>query len=379
MAVALVAAAGVLVRSFRKMTSVDPGYRTDNILSVRLSLSDRYADRPRRFAFYDELLRRVRALPGVQSAAAVLMRPLSGTVGWDYPFVIENQDPAEATRNPYSNFEAVSSDYFRTLGINLLAGRDFDLRDGASAGKVVIVGESVARRYWPGQDAVKKRLRFGKPGQDSPWRTVIGVVKDARYREWEGLRPDIYAPLSQEAEFRTDLVIRTSVPPLSLGPAVRREVLALDKDLAVAELTTLADVIDSALARPRANALLLSAFGAIALLLAALGIYGVMAVSVEQRRQELGIRLALGAQRSHVLRAVIGEALKLSALGLGIGLCATAAGARVLQSQLYEMEAIDPAALTVACVALVAAALGAAFVPALRATRVDPASALRAE
>ncbi|MFL5292286.1 MAG: ABC transporter permease [Myxococcales bacterium] len=379
LAVALVAAAGVLVRSFRKMSNVDPGYRTDNVLSVRLSLPDRYPDRPRRVAFYDELLRRVRALPGVESAAAVLMRPLSGTVGWDYPFVIENQDPADATKNPYSNFEAVSPDYFRTLGMKLLGGRDFDLRDGATAEKVVIVGESVARRYWPGQDAVGKRLRFGKPGQDSPWRTVIGVVKDARYREWEGVRPDIYAPLSQEAEFRTDLVIRTSVPPLSLGPAVRRELLALDKDLAVAEMTTLADVVDSALARPRANAVLLSAFGALALLLAALGIYGVMAVSVEQRTQELGIRLALGAQRSRVLRDVIAEALKLSVVGLVIGLLVTSAGARVLQSQLFEMEAIDPAALTVACLALLAAALGAAWIPALRATRVDPATALRAE
>jgi putative ABC transport system permease protein len=205
------------------------------------------------------------------------------------------------------------------------------------------------------------------------------VVKDARYREWEAVRPDIYAPLAQEAQFRTDLVLRTSVPPLSLAAAVRRELFALDKDQPFAEVSTLAAAVDTALARPRGNALLLSIFGTIALLLAALGIYGVMSVSVEQRRQELGIRLALGAQRSQVLRDVISEALKLSSAGLAIGLLTTAAGARVLQSQLFNVKAVDPAALAVACAALLSAAPGAAWLPALRATRVDPAIALRAE
>ena len=377
LSVVLVGGAGLLVRSYGKLASIDPGFRADNVLTARLALDQaKVPDKPRRAAFYARVLEKARALPGVTSAAAILMRPLSGTIGWDYPFEVEGQDAQTSAQNPYSNFQAVSPGAFQTLGIVLQKGRDFA---DTEAGPVVIVGESVARHFWPGQDPLGKRLRFGRAQDKSPWRTVVGVVRDARYREWDALRPDLYAPISQEAQFRTDLLLKTSVPPLTLAPALRRAVLEVDSDQPLAEVGTLSAAVEGALARPRFNALLLAVFAGVSLLLAAIGVYGVMAWSVAQRTRELGVRMALGATPSRLLRQVLVSGLSLALVGCALGLAAAVGAGRLLRSQLFEVSAADPKTLLVTAAALALTALVASLVPALRATRVDPAESLRAE
>jgi putative ABC transport system permease protein len=379
-AVVLMIGAGLLLRSFNNLQRIDPGFNPENIFTARVALvQSKYPDEAKQKAFFAQLLERVRALPGVESAAVVLMRPLSGTIGWDPPFAVEGQTPEEQTANPYANYEAISSGYFRTMGITLLKGRDFNEEDRGDKVSVVIINEMMARKYWPNEDPLGKRLRFGKANSNAPWLTVVGVVGDVRYREWDAVRPDIYVPFLQNSEYRTDFVVRTKVDPLSLSESFRREVYALDKDQAVAAVTTMDELVSSALARPRFNTLLLAVFAALALSLSAVGVYGVMAYTVAQQTHEIGIRMALGAQARDVLRMVVGQGLRLIVIGLSVGVAGAFALTRLMSSLLYGVTAADP--LTFAAVALLLAgvALLACYIPARRATKVDPMEALRYE
>jgi putative ABC transport system permease protein len=300
-------------------------------------------------------------------------------VGWDPPFAVEGQTPEEQTANPYANYEAISPGYFRTMGISLLSGRDFTDADRGEGALVCIVNEMMAKKYWPGQDPLGKRLRFGKANSNAPWLTIVGVAGDVRYREWDAVRPDIYVPFLQNSEYRTDFVVRTKTEPLGLSESFRREVYALDKDQAVAGVTTMDELVSSALARPRFNTMLLGLFAALALALSAVGVYGVMAYTVSQQTHEIGIRMALGAQARDVLGMVLGQGLKLILAGLAIGVAASFALTRLMSSLLYGVSTLDPLTFVAVAALLSSVALLACYLPARRATKVDPMEALRYE
>ena len=376
LAALLLVGAGLLVHSFARLASVDPGFRPANVLTFRVTTNT--PDQESRRAFYSDVLQRVRSLPGVESAGAILIRPLSGTVGWDTTYTAEGQSPEQEKANPDGNYEAISPDYFRTMGIRLLSGRDFGSADTAAAPGVVILNEGTARRHWAAGDAVGKRIRLGAAPR-SPWLTVVGVVNDVRYREWEAARPDFYVPFLQRAQHRTDFVVKTSRDPWALVQAVRRAVFAADKSQPISNVNTMDTLVGQALARPRFNFLAIAALALCALLLAAAGIYSVLSYTVVQRTPELAIRSALGATRKDVAWLITGAGVRLVAVGLVAGLVAAGMLSRVVEALLFGIGVLDPAAYAWAAILLLAVAVAACAVPALRATSVDPARALRSE
>jgi putative ABC transport system permease protein len=261
------------------------------------------------------------------------------------------------------------------MGIPVLAGRDFVAADNSTASGVVIVNEGTARRFWPGGDAVGKRLRLGS-APSAPWLTVVGVAKDVSYREWESVRPDLYIPLLQRAQHRTDFVIKANADPWTLVAALRREVFAIDKDQPISNVTTMDALVDAALARSRFNGAVLALLAGCAVLLAAIGIYAVLSYSVIQRTPEIGIRMALGATPSKVARLVTASGLRLVLVGVALGLLAAAMVGRLLSGLLYGVTALDLRAYALAAGVLMAVASIACLAPALRSASIDPAKAL---
>ena len=327
---------------------------------------------------YSQTLTRLRALPGVESAAAVLIRPLSGIVGWDTVYAVQGQPPEDQLRNPNGNYEAVSPGYFATMGIRLLAGRDFNESDTHLSQGVVIINESTARRHWPQGGAVGSRIRLGRDAK-SPWLTVVGVVGDVHYREWEASRPDLYVPYLQRAQHRTDFVIKTAGDPALLAAAVRQEVFAIDRNQPVSNLTTMDSLADRAVSRSRFSGAILAALAACALALSAIGIYGVLSYSVAQRTREIGVRLAVGATRTQVAGLITWSGLRLVVFGVLAGVAAAAALSRLVEALLFGVGGLDPFAYLGSALLLIAAAVFACIGPALRASAIEPAMALRAE
>jgi len=379
--------AGLVIRSFVALERTDLGFEPRNVLTFRLTLNTAtHPDKPAWASLFQEVLRRAEALPGVQSAGLVLLRPLSGPIGWDYDFTVDGQTADSQRTNPTSNHERVSPGYFRTLGIPLLAGRDFTATDTMDTQRVVIVNKSTADRFWPGQDPLGKRLRFGSANQPSDkWLTVVGVVGDAHYREIQAVRPDLYVPYLQSPHWAMDLVVRTSGDPMRLARPLTEVVRSLDPDLPVANLTTMEQALAGSVARPRLRTLILALFAALALVLAAVGLYGIIAYSVAQRRREIGIRMALGADRRAVLRLILRHGLGLAAAGLAAGLLAaillllTERSSGWLGGLLYGVAPTDLATFAAVPLLLLAVAVLASLLPARRATRVDPLEALKAE
>jgi putative ABC transport system permease protein len=341
---------------------------------------DRYADPARRRTFHDEVVARVGAAPGIESVTPLNVQPFAGATGWELPrFTAEGQTADQVAVNPSLNFEAVYPPYFSTLGVAIVRGRDFTATDRSSAPSVAIVSDAVAAATWPGQDPIGKRLKFG--GLDSPdeWLTVVGVAGTTRYRELVTPRPTLYVPAEQFMISAGRLAIRTTAAPGFVAGIVGDAVRAADPAVRVTRVAPYAEYLRVPLAWPRFNALLLGIFAVVALLLSAVGLYGVMAASVRQRESEIGVRLALGATAVDVRRLVLGEGLRLAVAGAIAGLALAFAATRVLRGLLFETEPLDPLSLGAAALALVGVALVATWLPARRAMRVDPIEVLRAQ
>jgi len=378
----LLAGAGLALRSFVKLQQVDTGFDTQNVLTFQLRLfGKKYQDAKSVRDFYQQLIERLEAQPGVEAAGAVLIRPLEGVIGWDVPYATANQSPDEAKRNRVPNFEVVTPHYFRSVGLPLKVGREFTERDTEESPKVVIISEAMAQSIFaPGVDPVGQRLRLFDPTDpDNSWRTVVGVVGDARYREVRDARWDVYVPYRQFAFPVRYITVRTASDPAAFSAVVRREVAALDPQQAVTSVKTTAQLFLENVARPRFNSLLLGLLAALAALLAALGIYGVISYAVAQRTREIGVRIALGAQRGDVLRLVFKQGLTLIVSGIVIGLVGAFLLSRLMESLLFGISATDPATFIVVSLLLVVVALLACYIPARRAMKVDPMVALRYE
>jgi putative ABC transport system permease protein len=378
----LLVGAGLLGRSFVNLSRVPLGFEPRGVVSLPVRPPEtRYPGMGELRAFDEALLSRVRGLPGVDSAAVVLQRPLSGTVGDDFPFVVEGQSLDEQKRNPLSNLEAVSVDYFRTMGIAVKRGRVFEPGDTEGKAGVAVVGESFARRYWPDRDPIGQHIQLPMRGgpYNQAWLTVVGVVADVRYRELEKTRLDIYISYLQAPERVGDLVVRGGGSASALASGVRAAVRSMDPDLPVGDLVFLPDVVSAALGSPLFATRLFATFATVAILLAALGLHGLLAYSVGQRVREISLRIALGAQRGDVLYLVIQESAGPVLVGIVVGLGAAGVAARLLSALLYGVSPRDPGVFVAAGTVLALVGLATSVVPARRAARVDPLTALRSE
>jgi putative ABC transport system permease protein len=379
LAFVLLAGASLLLRSFERLQRVDPGFAADRVLTARVTLPRiAYPEEQRWLAFGQELLARTAAEPGVRSAALVSDAPLG-----DSPPYLSFEIKGGETSAPGAVQDAAvftaSASYFETLRIPLVRGRLFDATDRVGSPDVALISQSVAQRYWKGKDAVGARITFGDPADpDARWMTVVGIVGDVLHERLNGQAyPQIYIPFEQSPERSMVLTARTSGDPLALVPAVRRAIAGIDPDLALADVSTLEDRKAVALARPRVNATVLGGFALAALVLAAVGIYGVVAYGVVQRTRELGIRMALGAGGSTLLRMVIRQGMMPVLGGMAVGLVGALAGGRLLRGLLFGVGSGDPTILALVTGFLVAVALVAMYLPARRASRSDPMIALR--
>jgi len=390
LAVMLVIAAGLLLRSFDRLLRIDPGFTAKNLLTVDIDLpASRYQDNPRVIAFYDRLLERVRALPGVVSAAATSGLPLTGRYG-DTSFQIEGRPDNNGVqdqsippdRNAYGHyyFWQVTPDYFKTMGIQLRQGRALQLSDDANAPPIVVINETMARSFWPNESPLGKRIRLLAPSQKGPLTEIVGVVRDVSLHQLnEETQPEAYYSQAQDPARTMSLVVRTAADPLALAAAVRREAQALDNAAPLFGVSTVEQTLGQTVAQPRFNLILLGLFAAVALLLASVGIYGVLANAVRQRTHEMGVRMALGASPGAVFRLVIRQGMGLAGVGIGIGLSGASALTRYLESLLYEVKPTDHPTFGGVALLLLGVSLLACWLPARRATKVDPMVALRTE
>jgi putative ABC transport system permease protein len=380
-ALVLLIGAGLMIKSFVRLQEVDPGFHPERILTMDLVLpAVKYKEDAQALGFFDQLQGRVRNLPGVESVAAITALPLSGG-GAVESFEIEGR-PSSSMPSDMSvdaEFRVITPAYFATMGIPFIKGEGFTERQTKDAPSVIVVNETFARRFFPGEEAIGKRINTGDPSRQ-PWRTIIGIVKDVRH---EGLDvepyPQMYTPLAQTPRRAMTLVVRTSGDPLGLVPTIRSELAAIDRDQPLYNLRTMEQVMASSIARQRFNMLLIAIFASLGLVLASVGIYGVISYSVTQRTHEIGIRMALGAQTRDILRMVVGQGLVLVLFGVGIGLVAAFILTRLMSSLLFGVTATDPLTFTGVSLFLGTVALLACFIPARRATRVDPMVALRYE
>jgi putative ABC transport system permease protein len=383
----LLIGAGLFLRSLNNAQSIDPGFAADKILDAQLNINLLRYTKTQGQQFYAQVIERIEALPGVESASLARIVPMSGGAR-TASFIIQGQegpdtvDRSEGTGLPDNAFivnqNVVGLNYFATMGIPMLQGRDFSAHDSDKAPPAVIINSTFASRYFADESPLGKRMSFR--GANGPWTEVVGVVRDSKYRTLgENPRPSVYVPLSQNHETGMTLHVRASGNPLDIASPVRREIQTLDSNLAVTDVQTLSSVVAASLFAARIGAVLLAVFGSLALVLAGIGLYGVMSYTVSRRTHEIGIRMALGAAKGNVLRLVLKEGLMLAAGGVGAGLIVAAAVTRLLASFLFGVHALDVATFAAIPFVLVVVALLASYLPARRAAKVDPMIALRYE
>jgi putative ABC transport system permease protein len=374
LAIVLLIGAGLLIRSFVKLLDVDPGYRAENLLTARLALPPRYRDNPQRVQFYEQVLQRLAALPGVTSVGATSHLPLTG-YNMGSTLRVEGRSPQPGEQEPGAPVARVNPDYFRTMGISLRAGRLFNDSDTEGAPGVTLLSETLARRLFPDEDPLGKRVSIG-----SLSTTVVGVVSDIRYAGLDGeIEQAVYLSYRQLPRPGMALLLRSAVEPASLAPALRDAVLEIDPALPVYDVMTMNERLSNSVAARRFNLLLLGGFAALALLLAGVGVYGVISYVVTGRTHEIGIRMALGAQSHDILGRFIKEGMALVLLGVALGSLGAFALTRLMTSLLFQVSANDPLTFVGVALLLSLIALMACYIPARRATKVDPLIALRHE
>lgn len=383
LAVMLLVGAGLLIGSFRNLQRTDPGFDPDHLLTLRIDLPrGPYEALDRRADFFQRVLPRIEAVPGVESAGAISFLPMNfpgGSVG----IAVEGAPPADEGEFQGAVYRAVSADYFAAMDIPLTSGRPFGSSDMAGAPGVVIVNRAMADRWWPGRSPIGRRLKVGRPESNVPWLTVVGVAGDVRQFELRReSRPEIYIPVTQPHPLWTApraIVVRTASEPLAVAPAVRAAIWSVNPDLPVSDVRPMTDVVGATVAELRFYTVLLSLLGATALVLAAVGIYGVISYGVNERAREIGVRMALGAGRPDILGMVLRQGMLLALAGLGLGLAGALGLSRFLGALLYDLAPADPGTLIQGGVVILTAALLACLVPAHRASRIDPVESLRRE
>ena len=382
-AVVLLVGAGLLIRSFQRLRHVEPGFRSDNLLTMRTVLPySKYSKPEQRRAFYDEVLRKVEGLPGVESAGMITFLPLSFT-GMNFNFSIEDRPAPSDMELPFALYRVVSPNYFRAMGIPLQRGRFFDSRDVADAPPVILINRRLAEHFWPNEDPTGKRLKIGPADSPNAWAAVVGVVGDVQQEALNREQKfELYVPYAQERRgfvAPRDLVVRTAGDPQAVAGAVREAVWSVDKDQPVSNIKTMEQVVGTAVSRERFQTLLLALFATLALVLACVGLYGVISYAVVQRTHEIGVRIALGAKPADVLRLVINQGMALTLIGLVLGVAVSFAVTRVMSEMLFGVTATDPLTFAGVPVVLGVIAFLACYIPARRATKVDPLVALRYE
>jgi putative ABC transport system permease protein len=375
--VVLLTGAGLLIKSFVRLEQTPLGFRPERLLTARIALPrSAYTTPQQRMSFADRLLEEVRRQPGMQEAALTSSLPFaSGNPSF---VVLMNGQEQIKPGMPTANFRSISPDYFRVMGIPLQKGREFSSADHERAPMVIIINETMAKRYWPNENPLGQRIK--ETSNERAWREIVGIVGSVRHRaRGEEPRPEMFVPWSQVPAPNLNVAVRTQAEPASFATTLRHAVTAIDPNLPVFEMRTMEERLFESVAQPRFRMALLGTFAALALAMAVVGLYAVVAFTVAQRTHEVGIRMALGAQRRDVIGLVLGHGIKLVGLGIVIGLAGAWALTRVLTTLLYEVKPTDPLTFLAVPVVLIAAAILACWLPARHAARVDPLTALRYE
>jgi predicted permease len=375
----LLIGAGLMIRSLSRLRSVDPGMDPHNVLTASVDLSRvKYAQPVQQVAFYDQLLQRVRSLPGVESASGIDSLPFDEG-GSTQPIAVEGRPMVPMSEQPEVAVRAIEPEFIRTMRIPILQGRAFSNADTADRPGVILISQAMAKRIWPGENPIGKRLTLTFAPEKS--REVVGVVGDVKQDGLDVTEPiaTLYVPIAQSASPFLTLVARTTSQPTALASAIANAVHEVDREQPVLDVITMDEIVSDSLSHQRFNMLLLGAFAGLALLLAAIGIYSVLSYSVRRRVGEIGVRMALGAQRGDILRMILGQGTKLALIGTGIGIAAAFGLTRLMASQLFGVTATDPVTFLSVAALIVLVALAACYIPARRATRVDPMVALRYE
>ncbi|HKY06125.1 MAG TPA: ABC transporter permease, partial [Blastocatellia bacterium] len=379
LALVLLIGAGLMLRTVSELMSVDPGFNADNLLTMRFNLGADAYPPEKRHIFFKEMTEQIESIPGIESAALSYSIPIDGS-NWNSVFIVGDKPVPPRAELHDAAFTPVSANYFKTLGVRLLKGRLFNETDTPTSPKVIVINETLANRLWPGEDSVGKRIKQGFPESDTPWREVVGVVSDVKLNGIERSVPmQVFLPTAHEPARSFALIIRTKSEPHAFASTIEQTIRSLDKDLPVYGVRSMDQLLGNGIAQQRLMMVLLGGFAVLALVLAAVGIYGVMSYAVAQRTHEIGIRMAMGARPKDVLRLIVGQGMTLTVIGVSLGLASAFGLTRLMTKLLFGVSATDPVSYLVLTLVLTVVAFLACYLPARRATKVDPMVALRYE